>query len=198
MNPSRKATPGIALIVLSTLTSVSALAGEPSPAWNDPLAIEGHLGIGTPTGFAGLALDLTPHPQISIEVGAGRGLYALQLAAMARVRPFFISAGLAPGIGAGVSGGDTGTLNVQDTRDLRFEKAIWVNGELFLELRRGRFHLRPYAGVARRVHHSGCTFVEKQANTTEPCSNIDPSEVAMLDDWRTILYTGVAIGLKLF
>ena len=24
------------------------------------------------------------------------------------------------------------------------------------------------------------------------------SEVAMLDDWRTILYTGVAIGLKLF
>jgi len=38
-----------------------------------------------------------------------------------------------------------------DSRELRFEKAMWLNGELFLELRRGRFHLRPYVGVARRI-----------------------------------------------
>ena len=91
------------MIALSTLTSLSALAREPSPAWQDLVAIEGQLGVGTPTGLAGLALDLTPHPRVSVNVGAGRGLYALQIAAMARVRPLFITSDLAPGIGAGVS-----------------------------------------------------------------------------------------------
>jgi hypothetical protein len=198
MHLSPRTTPGIVIVTLSTLTSGSALAHEPSPAWNDVLAIDGHLGIGTPTGLAGLALDLTPHPQLSFSVGAGYGLIAPQLAVMARVRPFFFASGLAPGIGVGVSGGDTGTLHVQDFRELRFEKAMWVNGELLLELRRGRFHLRPYAGLARRVRHSGCTYVDEQADTTQPCSEIDPSQVALLDDWRTIFYTGVAIGLGLF
>jgi len=197
MHHSQTTIPGIALIALAALTSAAALADEPSPAWKDVLALEGHLGVGTPTGFAGLALDLTPHPKFSLNLGVGRGLVALQLAAMGRFRPFFITPNLATGIGAGVSGGDTGTLNVQDSRDLRFDKAIWANGELFLELRRGRFHLRPYAGVAWRVHHSGCTYVDKQAHTTQPCSEINPSTVTMLDDWRKIFYTGVAIGLGL-
>src|SRR5438552_17336204 len=103
MRHSPRTGPGIALIALSTLTSLSALAREPSPAWQDLVAIEGQLGVGTPTGLAGLALDLTPHPRVSVNVGAGRGLYALQIAAMARVRPLFITSDLAPGIGAGVS-----------------------------------------------------------------------------------------------
>jgi hypothetical protein len=187
----------IALIALSALASASALASEPSPAWSDLLAIEGHLGLGTPTGLAGLAVDFTLHPQVSLELGAGRGLVALQLAAMAHVRPFFITPNLAPGIGVGVSGGDTGTLKVQDFRELRFKQAVWLNGELFLELRRGSFHLRPYAGIARRLRHSGCTYIDEQADTSQPCSEREPSEVAILDDWRTILYTGVAIGLSL-
>jgi hypothetical protein len=197
MHLSPKTMAGPVLIALSTLTSASALAHEPSPAWNDLLAIEGHLGIGTPTGLAGLALDLTPHPQFSFDVGVGRGFYALQLAAMARVRPFFFTSGLAPGIGVGVSGGDTGTVHVQDFRELRFEKAMWLNFEVFLELRRGWFHLRPYLGMARRIRHSGCTYVNEQADTSQPCSKIDPNEVALLDDWQSILYTGVAIGLSL-
>lgn len=104
MHHSRKTIPGIALIALAALTSASALANEPSPAWD---------------------------------------------------------------------------------------------GELFLELRRGRFHLRPYAGLAWRVRDSGCTYLDEQVHTTQPCSEIDPSKVAMLDDWRRIFYTGVAIGLSL-
>jgi hypothetical protein len=187
---------GLAAIALSTLTSMSALAREPSPAWNDALAIEGQLGVGMPTGLAGLAVDGTPHPNISFNAGVGRGLHAMQIAAMARVRPFFITPGLAPGIGAGVSGGDTGTLKVMDFRELRFDQAIWLNAEVFLELRRGPFHLRPFVGYARRVHHSGCTYVDEQAHTSQPCSAIDPDVVAMLDDLRYILYTGVAVGFS--
>lgn len=193
-----KTIPVMMLTAVSSLTSMSALASEPSSAWSDVGAVEGHLGVGTPTGLAGLALDLTPHPQFSLNVGVGRGWIATQLAAMARFRPLFITPNLSFGIGAGVSGGDTGTLKVQDFRELRFEKAMWVNGELFLELRRGRFHLRPYAGVARRVRDSGCTYVDEQAHTSQPCSDRPSSEVAMLDDWRTIFYTGAAIGLGVF
>jgi hypothetical protein len=194
MRLSWKTAPGVVLIAVSALTCMPALAAEPSPAWNDVVAIDGHLGLGTPEGLAGLALDLTPHPRFSISAGVGRGLLAVQLAAMARFRPFFITPNLATGIGAGVSGGDTGTLHVQDFRELRFAKAMWLNGELFLELRRGPFHLRPYAGFARRVRDSGCTYLDEQADTRQPCSEIEPSTVAMLDDWRRIFYTGVAIG----
>jgi hypothetical protein len=189
---------GIALVALATSTSSAALASEPSPAWSEVLAVDGHLGIGTPTGMAGLALDLTPHPQVSFGVGVGLGFFAPQLAAMARVRPFFITSNLAPGMGVGVSGGDTGTVHVQDFRELRFKRALWLNGELFLELRRGWFHLRPYAGLARRLHHSGCTYLDEQTDIRQPCSEIDPHQVALLDDWRTIFYTGVALGVGLF
>ncbi len=187
------------MIALSWLAGSPALAADPSPAWNDLLAIEGHLGVGTPVGVAGMAVDLTPHPQVSFNVGAGQGIYALQLAAMARVRPFFIRPGLAPGIGAGVSNGDTGTWELMDFRSLRFQQATWLNGELFLEIRRGRFHLRPYVGVAHRVRHSGCTYIDTMTDpdTSQPCSEIEPGMIAMLDHWRTIYYTGVAIGFGL-
>ena len=187
----------MAVIALLTLTSMSALARDPSPAWNDALAIEGHLGVGTPVGLAGLAVDLTPHPNVSFNIGAGQGLRAPQIAAMARVRPFFITPGLAPGIGAGVSGGDTGTMHVMDFRQLRFEQAVWLNAEVFLELRRGPFHLRPFVGYARRVRYSGCTYSDSNADTSLPCADVDPDMIAMLDDWQTIYYTGVAFGFSL-
>jgi len=182
------------LIGLSYLPGGSAVAREPSPAWNDLLAIEGHLGVGTPVGLAGLAVDMTPHPRVSLNVGAGRGLDALQIAAMARARPFFITSGLAPGIGAGVSNGDTRTLHVMDSRELHFEQATWLNGEVFLEIRRGQFHLRPYVGIARRVRYSSCTYTDWMTNASQPCSAVDQRNIGILDDWRTIMYTGVAVG----
>ncbi len=187
----------IALIALSTLTSMSALAREPSPAWNDVLAIEGQLGLAAPTGLAGLGIDVTPNPHVSLNAGVGRGYRALQLAAMVRVRPFFIRPNIAPGIGAGVSGGDTGTLHILFSDSyLLFERAIWANGEVFFEFRRGPFHLRPFVGYARRVRHSGCTYVGLYDVETapQPCSAIDQGRLAQVDNMRGIVYTGVAIG----
>lgn len=185
------------VIALLTLTSVSALAREPSPAWNDVLAIEGHLGVATPLGLAGLALDLTPHPSVSVSAGVGRGLFAMQLAAMARVRPFFVTPGIAPGIGAGVSRGGTGTWELMDSRQLRIEQATWLNGELFVEFRRGRVHLRPFFGIARRLGLSGCAYVDVSQDTSQPCSAVEPKQLAIADHWQTIYYTGVAVGFGL-
>lgn len=190
---------GLALLAVSTLTNMSAFGREASPAWNDALAVEGQLGVATPLGLAGLALDWTPHRLVSLNAGVGRGLFAMQLAAMARVRPFFVTANLAPGLGAGVSRGGTGTWEVMDSRRLRFDQATWVNGEVFLELRRGRLHLRPFVGVARRVGSSGCTYIDTQQSPTDqsrPCSAIDTGELAIVDDWRTVYYTGVAVGFS--
>jgi hypothetical protein len=198
MRRLRNVVPGLGLITLSTLTSVSAFArGDPSPAWNDVLAVEGHLGVATPVGFGGLALDLTPHPKVSFNAGLGRGLYALQLAAMARVRPIFIAPGIAPGIGAGVSGGDTGTTpGYMDPRELRFQQAIWANVEVFLEFRWGAFHMRPFLGIAQRVHHASCTWLSSAGS--QPCSTVDQTELNNFDHWRRVVYTGAAFGFGLF
>jgi hypothetical protein len=189
---------GFAFLTLSTMTGMSAFArAEPSPAWNDVLAVEGHLGVATPVGFGGLALDLTPHPKISFNAGVGRGLYALQLAGMARVRPIFIAPGIAPGIGAGVSGGDTGTTpGYMDPRELRFQQAIWANVEAFLEFRWGAFHLRPFLGIAQRVHDASCTWITSAGS--QPCSTADQTEIGNFDRWRRVVYTGAAIGFGLF
>jgi hypothetical protein len=193
--------PGLVLITLSTMTGMSALAREPSAAWNDVLAIELQSGIGAPTGLAGLALDVTPHPRVSLNAGAGRGLYAMQLAGMARVRPFFIRSNIAPGIGAGVSGGDTGTLAIGFADAyLRFDRAIWANGELFFEYRRGPFHLRPFLGYARMVSHSGCTYIPVYDSTarSQPCSAIEQTRLDSMGPTNWIYYTGLALGWSLF
>lgn len=74
---------------------------------------------------------------------------------------------------------------------------MWLNGEVSLELRRGAFHLRPYAGLAWRIRHSGCTYTDSLTSTSQPCSGMDPSEVNKFDKYRKIPYTGVTIGISL-
>ena len=195
-------TSGIAVIALSTVTPTSAFGREVSPAWHDWLAVEGHLGLGTPMGFAGLAADLTPHPLVSINVGLGKGVGGAQYAAMARVRPLFLGEVFALGLGGGVSHGDTTNFVFPgDSPEIRYTQATWVNGEGFAEMRRGSFHLRMFVGVGRRVAYSDCTYDD--ANTAMPsgvvrrCSEIAPSTLAKYDARRTIPYTGVAVGFGL-
>src|SRR5713226_9316342 len=51
-----------------------------------PLALEGHMGFGTPLGFAGAALDYSPSRWLGGGVGVGAGASGPQAAAMARFR----------------------------------------------------------------------------------------------------------------
>ena len=102
-------------------------------------------------------------------------------------------------------------IMVFDTRTARFlfsdpsqiywGKAIWLNGEFFMELRHGPFHLRPFVGVARRVGYASCTFDDRDSvvgmSTVRPCAAVDSLTLEKYDNIQTIAYTGVAIGFGL-
>ena len=188
----------IAALALSWSAQAHARA-EPSPAWDDVLAVEGHLGLGAPLGLAGLAVDVTPHRRFSIGAGVGKGMDAPQVGAMARVRPLLLGRVFALGLGGCVSGGDTRTARFlfSDPSQIYWGKAIWLNGEFFMELRHGPFHLRPFVGIARRVAYSSCTYVARTPGGTEEtvydCADVEARTLNKY--WNpTILYTGVAVG----
>jgi hypothetical protein len=192
----------LAHVALSTATRASALGRELPPTWNDPLAIEGHVGLGAPLGLAGLAVDVTPHPWFSLNAGVGRGVDGLQLAAMLRVRPLFWGRTFALGLGGGVSRGDTSTtVAFGDSPELRFNQATWLNAEVFGEMRRGSLHLRPFVGIARRVAYSSCTYDDARSampsGLVRPCSEVAKSNIDKYDSDQTIGYTGVAIGFEI-
>jgi hypothetical protein len=191
---------GVVIAALALSWSAQAHArAEPSPAWDDALAVDGHLGLGAPLGLAGLAVDVTPHRRFSIGAGVGKGMDAPQVAAMARVRPLLLGHKFALGLGGGVSGGDTRTarFGFSDPSQIYWGKAIWLNGEFFMELRHGPFHLRPFVGVARRVAYSSCTYVARTPGGTEEtvyaCADVEARTLNKYWD-PTILYTGVAVG----
>lgn len=99
----------IALTVAITLAFAAAAYGKemtrPVDAWSErQFALEAHVGVGTPYGLGGLALDYTPIRWLSLNAGAGAGLDGLQSAFMLRTRyPF---GRLAPTLSGGVSYGD--------------------------------------------------------------------------------------------
>jgi hypothetical protein len=191
---------GVVIAALALSWSAQAHArAEPSPAWDDVLAVEGHLGLGAPLGLAGLAVDVTPHRRFSIGAGVGKGMDAPQLAAMARVRPLLLGRKFALGLGGGASGGDTRTarFGFSDPSQIYWGKAVWLNGEFFMELRHGPFHLRPFVGMARRVAYSSCTYVAREVGVEEGtaynCADVEARTLNKYWD-PTILYTGVAVG----
>jgi len=193
-----------ALVAFSTTTPASVFGRELGPAWRDrlALAIEGQVGLGAPLGLAGLAVDLTPHPWFSLNAGVGRGVDGLQLAATLRVRPLFLGRMFAVGLGGGVSRGDTSTLVAfGDSPQLRFSQATWLNAEVFGELRRGSWHLRPFVGIGRRVSYSGCAYDDARSampsGMIRPCSDVSKSDLDKYDSDRMIGYTGVAFGFEI-
>ena len=173
-----------------------ALVAPPN-RWQKPFALEGHLGLGTPLGFAGVALDVTPMSWVSLNLGVGQGADGAQYAGMARVR-------LAPtpvtgGIGAGVSAGQhqwnnqckvyygpcSAMLRLPDITRV-WNPAIWGNVEAFLEGRAaGGFQWRVYIGLGRILNGgaSQCTW-----------RSIDGQRPSGCDGNPFLGYVGTALG----
>jgi hypothetical protein len=170
----------------------------PTDRWQRPLALEGHLGLGTPRGFAGVALDVTPVSWGSFNVSVGQGLSGVQYAGMARVR--FASTPVTAGVGAGASAGryvwdnqckGPCSLILQMPAITRvWRPAIWGNVEAFVEGRSaGRFQWRVYVGVGRQLNggSSTCTW-----------TTLDGQRPGGCDDGSLFLgYFGTALGFTL-
>jgi len=172
----------------------------PPNRWQKPVALEGRLGLGTPLGFAGVALDVTPVPWMSLNLGVGAGGAGAQYAGMARV-------GLAPapvtgGIGAGVSAGQYEWSNQPKaiyghfSADLHMPSitrewnlAIWGNGEVFVEGRSGgRFQWRVYIGLGRLLNASSSTCIWQSLDGQRPTG---------CDGTPFLGYFGSAFGITL-
>jgi hypothetical protein len=200
----RIAAPVVALTVtwLGPSTSFAESPGDLAvPAstnrWQKPLALEAHLGVGTPRGFAGIALDVTPVPWGSFNLSLGRGMNGVQYAGMARVR-------LAPtpvtgGVGAGVSAGRyvwdnscrgpcAAILQLPDITRV-WSPAIWGNVEAFIEGRSaGRFQWRVYVGMGRQLNGESSTC---------RWQSLDGQRPSGCDGTLFLGYFGTALGMTL-
>jgi hypothetical protein len=103
---------------------------ETSQRW----AWAGHLGLGTPLGFAGVAVEYTPVPFLTLAGGAGWGNSGPQLAFMPRVRPFDDLLAF----GVGISAGPYGWVSCRlvcfgATSEKVWDRALWANVDLSFE-----------------------------------------------------------------
>ena len=168
--------------------------------WQRPFALEGRLGLGTPLGFAGVALDVTPVPWASFNIGIGQGGHGAQYAGMARVR--LAPAPVTGGVGAGVSAGRYAWDNQCKVWEgpcaamvrlpaiaREWDPAIWGNVETFMEGRSaGRFQWRVYIGVGRILEgpSSTCTWDSSDGQRPAGC-----------DEASFLGYFGTAFGFTL-
>lgn len=192
-----------ALVVLGVLVPSSVRAVDTTgaaSAWSTRrLAVDGHLGVGTPYGVAGLSLDVSPIQYWTIGVGGGVSFHGPQLALSTRGRYPFGDTGVknnAFALGGGVSrgpyescGGDSrfpwGCFDVLSVRD--WDAAYWLQFEGSYEHRwAGGAQFRLYGGAewllnpaARQCHAVG---------DARGCTPPSPSAS------ETHAYVGIAVG----
>jgi hypothetical protein len=160
-------------------------------AWaTNPLGIEANLGLGTPLGFLGVALDYAVLPTLSLNAGLGIGGAGPQGAVSARFRIPVFTERFAPYLGVGLSGGPytPGTFCIPagdgdcDTSPFHWNTAYWANFEAGTEWRtRSNITFRTYTGLAWMLN-SG------DAQSSEP------RDVAGAPGDQWLFYFGGAIG----
>ena len=171
---------------------------SPPEVWRSHrLAVDGHVGLATPHGFIGVALDSTPVAPLSISVGLGRGLAGVQRALSTRVRLVPTGAHSALGLGLGVSAGPFHSgLGLAHSSRYEYETAVWLNPDLFVERRRGPWRLRLYAGIARRVHDGACTYRDIGGSYAAPCGSAPADSPISRMPW--LPFVGFSTGVGMF
>jgi hypothetical protein len=160
-----------------------------------PLAVEGHLGIGTPLGFAGAAIDYSPSRWFGGGVGVGAGAAGPQAAAMARFR-IPLAEGLGLGFGGGLSGGnyewvEGGAFSVfiDKPSSRTWKPAYWANADLAIEGRlEGGFTIRGYLGRAALLNPSDGKCGAGSASDLYQCQTFHKM------DGLALGYVGLAMG----
>lgn len=165
------------------------------------LMLEASLGLGTPVGIAGIAVDYSPWPFLGVNLGIGLGLAGLQYGLTPRVRLF--RAGnhtqVALYLGAGVSAGayKQPSVSINLTSELddaepgpstptsRWSMAYWANAEIGVEIRKeGGPAFRPYLGVSR--------LLNTQPSSVEGGGDFNSSPPAPVEAWQE--YIGLGVG----
>lgn len=139
---------------------------------------EAHLGLGTPLGNAGVALDLAPVSLFAINVGIGKSLDGTQFAVTPRLRFRFWEPELMVGLGVGYSTGpyrwdnDRHGLFAEPMDDAAYRSwahAGWTNFELSLEARAMPVGLRGYLGYALLQTRDSDTCTTPNSSQSDGC-----------------------------
>jgi hypothetical protein len=174
---------------------LAAAAPASVSPWRKPFAIEGHVGLGTPLGLIGVALDMTPMPWVSFNLGLGEGVDGTQYEAMARVR--VAPAAVTGGIGAGASSGkyasnsdscwwSCAAIERFPYTYREWNTAVWGNAEAFVEGRSGSgFQWRVYVGIGRLMNASASTCSFGPLGSPKPSACDAPMATG---------YVGTALG----
>jgi hypothetical protein len=166
------------------------------------LMLEGSLGLGTPVGIAGIAVDYSPWPFLGLNLGIGLGLAGLQYGFTPRVRLF--RAGkhtqVALYLGAGASAGaykqpsvnfdlfsslDDGGDPGPSAPTSRWAMAYWANAEIGVEIRKEAGPaFRPYLGVSR--------LLNTQPSSVEGGGDFNSGPPPAVEAWQA--YIGLGLG----
>jgi hypothetical protein len=187
---------GLAVAICSLFIAPAASAEQPTEpvarkSWDAPLLVaRGHIGIGTPLGFIGASAELNVMKYFAVQLGAGQNGEGLQLAFMGHGR-LPVSSDVALTLGAGVSEGAyayrSNVLDADHSNDTRWDAAVFLNGELGLEiLSPGGFSLRMSVGVARLLNPGSVSRCTSGADPV-PCA---PTR----EKAHTFPYIGIAMG----
>jgi len=176
-----------ALVMLFTARSARASEAtlhESSAFAARPLAIEAELGLGTPLGLYGVALDYAPMPWLSLNAGVGKAAVGgTQVGFMPRLRQVSGDVGLAVGFGVSTGSTQSPVVCFWGCGQRTWEDVVWMNPELSLDVRsKTGFVFRMFGGAQIPVSRGRC--VSGCYDQSAPYTDTRP-------------YLGVALGAAL-
>jgi hypothetical protein len=194
MSPASRSCPALlasaALLVVPAIASADPAPATPtsSSAFERPhLGVEGSLGLWTPLGSAGATFIASPIPELSFEAGVGAALSGPQVSGMARVHPLRGPVQLS--VAGGLSTGryeEPGFFSATHT----WERAVWANGEISLDLRiDDQLMLRFFGGIGRIVSDNDACVASGSSGGDTP----DDYGPTCSDPGRELPFGGIAL-----
>jgi hypothetical protein len=180
-------------LLLSTSTALAQddVSRDTDPS-RRPLVLEGHLGLGTPYGFLGVAADYGVLRHLALNLGGGLGGSGPLGAGMARFRLPFGSHAVS--LESGLSVGrnerrDKEFMGEETKATYTWSPAVWGHVGLGFESRSGAWQWRASLGYARVLNDGQFTC----SSDENRCGD---EESAPRDMWQ-IPYVGFALGYAL-
>jgi len=159
--------------------------------WSRLIAVNAHVGVGTPYGWAGVAGELSPFDWATLSVGLGVGGRPFdldtttfpQVGIVPRLR--YVTGHSAIGGGAGVSFGPF-DWEVDGQGTAHFDLALWINVE-------ASFEYRSRKGLSLRLYVGGALLASGDPDSVA-CVDGTTGCTAEVDPPWAIPYVGLAFG----
>lgn len=150
--------------------AAEATLHQADPFATHPVAVEAELGLGTPLGLFGVAVDYAPMPWLSLNAGVGKAaLGGTQLGFMPRLRWEGGGAGVAAGLGVSTGGTVSPVVCFLSCGQHTWSDVVWMNPELSVDVRSNNgFVFRLFGGAQVPVYGGTCSTGCSPYHETRP------------------------------